>query len=51
MHPRNVSRGKQVYLADGKKEIIKFAILFALRIVQYKKQILQKQKQNKFGVM
>jgi hypothetical protein len=37
MHPRNVSRGRQVYVADGKNEIIKFAILIALHIVQYQK--------------
>jgi len=34
MHTRKVSRGKQVYVADGKNEIIKFAILIALHIVQ-----------------
>ena len=27
MHARKVSCGKQVYVADGKNEIIKFAIL------------------------
>jgi len=37
MHTRNVSRGKQVYVAYGKNEIIKFAILIALHIVQYQK--------------
>ena len=44
-HTRKLSRGKQVYVADGKNEItrIKFAILIALHIVQYQKQILQKQ--------
>jgi len=31
---RKVIRGKQVYVADGKNEIIKFAILIALHIVQ-----------------
>jgi hypothetical protein len=31
-------------MADGKNEIIKFAILAALHTVQYQKQILQKQK-------
>jgi len=52
MHSRNISRGKQVYVADGKNEIIKFAILIALHVVQYQKQILQNQKQNnKFDVM
>jgi hypothetical protein len=49
MHAKKVSRGKQVYLADGKKEIIKFEILNALHIVQYQKQILQKQ--TNFDVM
>jgi len=44
MHTRKVSRGKQVYVADGKNEIVKFAILIALHIVQYQKQVLQKQK-------
>ena len=34
MHTRKLSRGKQVYVADGKKEIIKIAILIALHIVQ-----------------
>jgi hypothetical protein len=29
------SRGKQVYVADSKNEMIKFAILIALHIVQY----------------
>ena len=41
MHTRNVSRGKQACEADGKNEIIEFAILTALHIVQYQKQILQ----------
>jgi hypothetical protein len=44
MHTMKVSRGKQVYVADSKNEIIKFAILIALHIVQYQKQILQKHK-------
>jgi hypothetical protein len=34
---RKVSRGKQVYVADGKNEIIKFAILIALQTVQFQK--------------
>jgi len=34
MHIRKVSRGMQVYVVDGKNEIIKFAILIALHIVQ-----------------
>ena len=44
MHTRKLSRGKQVYVANGKNEIIKFAILIVLHIVQYQKQILQKRK-------
>ena len=47
MHSRNISRGKQVDVIDGKNEIIKFTIFIALHAVQYQKQILQKQKQNK----
>jgi hypothetical protein len=35
MHTKKVIRGKQVYVADGKNEIIKLAILIALHIVQY----------------
>jgi len=33
MHTRKVSHGKVVYLADGKNEIIVFALLVSLRIV------------------
>ena len=46
MHTRKVSGGKQVCVVDGKNEIIKFAILIncITHIVQYQKQILQKQK-------
>ena len=32
-HTRKESRGKQVYMADGKNEIINFAILIVLNIV------------------
>ena len=44
MHARKVSGGRQVCVADGKNEIIKFAILinYITHIVQYQKQILQK---------
>ena len=43
MHARKVSRGKQVSVANGKNEIIKFATLIncITHIVQYQKQILQ----------
>jgi len=34
MHTRKLSCGNKVYVADGKNEIIKFAILIALHIVQ-----------------
>jgi hypothetical protein len=46
MHARKVNRGKQVCVADGKNEIIKFATLIncITHIVQYQKQILQKHK-------
>jgi len=46
MHARKVSRRKQVCVADGKNEIIKFAILIncITHIVQYQRQILQKHK-------
>ena len=43
MLPRNVSRGKQVYVADGKNEIIKFAILNALHIVQYQQNMTKRE--------
>jgi len=33
MHTRKVSRGKVVYVADGKNEIIIFALLVSLHIV------------------
>jgi len=35
MHIVKVRRGKQVHVADGENEIIKFAILMALHAVQY----------------
>jgi hypothetical protein len=41
MHTRKVSCLKQVYMFDGKNEIVKFPILIALHIVQYQTQILQ----------
>ena len=46
MHARKVSGEKQVYVAHGKNEIIKFAILIncITHIVQYQRQILQKHK-------
>jgi len=46
MHARKVSRGKQVCVADGKNEMIKFANLIncITHIVQHQKQILQEQK-------